>query len=212
MKLKTFHVNHLFVCFVSQPYGEEYEILVPRPGMESMPPTAEGRHLHHWTDCQRSPCLLFFMSSLFTLFSFFSLRECLTSNIRVQNTNPLSSGGNYFSWFVIWSLFSFMEIWGLRKSILNVHVSCFTFLMFSSILSDLKSSRRVFLNTSCVDYCVSVFPGTQLLLDVLGEEIKVIDKCCPHILGQPPRHWSGVNKSGSLAPQGLRECLFDPGL
>ena len=57
-----------------------------------------------------------------------------------------------------------MEIFGLRKTILNFHVSCFMFLMFSSILSDLKSSRRVFQDMSCVDYCISVFPGTQRTL------------------------------------------------
>ena len=113
---------------------------------------------------EKSLFIIFYEWLIYIFLLLFSLRECFTSNICVQNTNPLSTGGNYFSWFVIWSLFSFMEIFGLRKSILNFLVSCFMFLMFSSILSDLKSSRRVFQNMSCVAYCISVFPGTQCTL------------------------------------------------
>ena len=68
---KLFHVNHLFGVLLFSYMGEAYGILVPQPGMESMPPTVDGRSLNPWTDCRRSPCLLFFMSGLFTFFSFF---------------------------------------------------------------------------------------------------------------------------------------------
>lgn len=133
------------------------------------------------------------------------------SNMCVKNTNPLSSSGKYFSWFVIWSLFSFMNIFGLRKSSLNFRVFHPTFLTFSRVLSDLKSSRQVFFRICpLLTILYQFFLEHSGPLDVLGEEIKATDKFCPHILGQPPRHWSGANKTSSLAPQGCYEWSFDP--
>lgn len=59
-------------------------------------------------------------------------------------------------------------IFGLGIS-LNFCVFCFVFLMVSSILSDLKSSRQAFQNFSFADHFVSDFPGTQCTLWMFSE-------------------------------------------
>lgn len=65
----------------------------------------------------------------------------------------------------------------------------------------------------CWPFRIISFWNIVYPLVVPGKEIKVIsDKSCPHILGWPPRHWSGATNTSSLVPQDLYECFFDTGL
>ena len=97
--------------------------------MESVPPTVEAGVLTTGL-LGKSLFIIFYEQLIYVFLLLFPVESGLLTNICVKNTNPLSSGGKYSSWFVIWSLLSFMEIFGLRRSSLNFHVFCFVFNVF----------------------------------------------------------------------------------
>ena len=94
------HASYFFFFF--WPRRAACGILVPRPGIEPMPPALRAWSLNHWTASEVPSQLFFFLINSFILFIYFWRHWVLVAGHRLSLV--VASGGYSSSWCTGFSL------------------------------------------------------------------------------------------------------------